>query len=285
MAATHPDAYWKAVALGIEAENRKATVYIKHDLSLGIAREAILRRVLINETPGPFEVKTGLIRVSRPGDPADGHTSKQCDLLVYNPHTDPPLYRMDDFVVVPQSAARYVVEVKSDLKDDKGFRKILAMGQSLRPCQVPLGAFAYDGVGFDTFVDYVVRHIDGDAVNLPECFAVHSRDFVAFRCRTDDDTGYRPRHYFVMNLARAEYPPAEGQTSEARAAGWATQFFLRACNRWLRLTPDYDRAVLNFFHGLRALPEAKVWISATGRVGHAPLPLEEAAPNPPRPPP
>jgi hypothetical protein len=37
MAAEHPDEYWRAVALGIEAENQKAKVYVTHLPSLGVA--------------------------------------------------------------------------------------------------------------------------------------------------------------------------------------------------------------------------------------------------------
>src|SRR6266852_4946966 len=111
MPAEHPYDYWKAVALAIEAENAKAKIYVAHDASLGTAREAILRRVLVNETPGPYKVKTGLIWAACPEGNREPCVSKQCDLLVYDSHADTPLYRIDDFVVMHYNAAKFIVEV------------------------------------------------------------------------------------------------------------------------------------------------------------------------------
>jgi hypothetical protein len=78
----HPAEYWRGVGMTIVGESRKAGAYITHNLSLGAAREEILRKHLIEETPGRFAVKTGLIR-KETGNPA--HVSRQCDVLVYDP--------------------------------------------------------------------------------------------------------------------------------------------------------------------------------------------------------
>src|ERR1700732_4077708 len=51
--------YWSAVAQGIDAENRKATLFVRQNPSLGLAREAILRNLVERQTPAPFTVATG----------------------------------------------------------------------------------------------------------------------------------------------------------------------------------------------------------------------------------
>ena len=105
MPADHPPKYWQAVANVLEGESAKAEVYVNHSLSLGVAREAILRNIVMDETPGPFSVKTGIIRESSSGD----LVSRQCDLLIFDPNVDTPFYKMDEFVVIPSACARCVI--------------------------------------------------------------------------------------------------------------------------------------------------------------------------------
>lgn len=53
--------YWQAVAGGIDAEETKASLFIKHAPSIGVAREIILRELLVRHTPEPFRIATGFI--------------------------------------------------------------------------------------------------------------------------------------------------------------------------------------------------------------------------------
>src|SRR4051794_18514958 len=57
--------YCQAVARGIDAEEAKARLFIHHNDSLGSAREAILRDVLVKHTPEPYKVRTGFIYQGR----------------------------------------------------------------------------------------------------------------------------------------------------------------------------------------------------------------------------
>src|SRR4051812_11041884 len=71
---TDPD-YWRAVALRIDAEEQQASFFLSHNESRGVAREAILRDLLVKQTPEPLRVKSGFVRRIKPAV----HCSKQCD--------------------------------------------------------------------------------------------------------------------------------------------------------------------------------------------------------------
>jgi hypothetical protein len=159
MASIHPQDYWLALAQQLDAESRKAAVYVSHRASLGAAREAILRKLITAETPGPFKVKTGLIREQEVEK--EPRVSRQCDLLIYNPHSDPPLYRMEDFVVVDRRVASAVIEVKSNL-ENKEFTEIIQVWKAARWCRIPVFGFAYEGIQFSTFLEYLRK-----AINTP----------------------------------------------------------------------------------------------------------------------
>jgi hypothetical protein len=132
MPSEHPEAYWKAVAKGLEAESEKAAVYVSHNPSLGVAREIMFKELLIKETPGPYLIRTGIVRES----PSGGMVSKQCDLIVYDPHAGTAFYSIKDFVVVPKTIARVVIDIKSEINAEK-LAEIVAVTQSLGPLNVP----------------------------------------------------------------------------------------------------------------------------------------------------
>ncbi len=88
--------YWQAVAKAINAEDEKLRLFVNHPTGLGTAREAILRHFLVTHAPEPFRIATGFIchLLAKVGSPEASHqwTSKQCDLLVYNPQIARPYY-------------------------------------------------------------------------------------------------------------------------------------------------------------------------------------------------
>src|SRR4051812_34714922 len=108
-------AYWQAVAKGIDAEDQKASLFVRHPARPGGAREVILRNLLIHQTPEPFRVSSGFVCKFVWADPI---ATRQCDVLVYDPRVAQPYYAIDSFVVVSQPASRLVVEVKSNLGQD-----------------------------------------------------------------------------------------------------------------------------------------------------------------------
>ena len=259
MAANHPKEYWQAVAKGLEAESEKASVYVTHALSLGIAREAILRRVLIDETPGAYLVKTGLIREKSQG----GVVSRQCDLLVYNPADDTPFYRMDDFVVIPAAMAKIVVEVKSGLnakEKDSDLEQIMDIWSSNRLLSIQTMGFAYEGMMPETFIQHAIRLFKNDTANLPVCLAVHSRNYLGIRPATYALGQNLP--FFLLKFG------AFG----ADGAAMATAYFLQWYSMLLNKSPLELHYVKDWFNRVQLPTEAKCRIMSDGSVIEGDMP-------------
>lgn len=99
-----------------------------HYPSLGRYKERLLARTIRDFIPRIFEVGTGFVLFphedpSPPGGP-DHHdllnrsafsVSRQCDILIYEAATVPPIFKDDDFVVIRPEAVRAVIEVKGSL--------------------------------------------------------------------------------------------------------------------------------------------------------------------------
>jgi hypothetical protein len=99
-----------------------------HYPSLGRYKERLLAQLIRDYIPSQFEVGTGFVLfphedLSPPGGP-DHHdplnqsafaVSRQCDILVFDSTTVPPVFRDGDFVVVRPEAVSAVIEVKGSL--------------------------------------------------------------------------------------------------------------------------------------------------------------------------
>ena len=99
-----------------------------HYPSLGRYKERLLSQLIRDYIPSQFEVGTGFVLFphedsSPPGGP-EYHdplnqsafaVSRQCDILVFDSTTVPPVFRDDDFVVVRPEAVSAVIEVKGSL--------------------------------------------------------------------------------------------------------------------------------------------------------------------------
>jgi hypothetical protein len=250
MPANHPEAYWQAVAKGLEAESEKAAVYVTHGASLGVAREAIFARLLRNETPGPFRVKTGLVRG---GARRSVVTSRQCDLLIYNPDENTPHYAMEEFVVVPADCARIVVEVKSTL-NKMHFKKAIEVWKSTRSLSIPTLSFAYQGMAFKGFVTYMSQIIKADALDSIQCVAVHAKNYLAIRAT--QWAGKMPHPYLVLNFRKLG----------AKGFGMATAYFLQWYARILEIRSLPANQVADWFNRVALPEEAKAQIAPDGTV-------------------
>jgi hypothetical protein len=93
--------YRAALSHKLSASNTVATMLIKHNASVGAAREQILRDELAMRTPEPYRVSSGLISQFEPKE----CTSKQLDVLVYNAGVSQPLYGTPPNIVIPRKAA------------------------------------------------------------------------------------------------------------------------------------------------------------------------------------
>ena len=250
MPADHPPKYWQAVANVLEGESAKAEVYVNHSLSLGVAREAILRNIVMDETPGPFSVKTGIIRESSSGD----LVSRQCDLLIFDPNVDTPFYKMDEFVVIPSACARVVIECKSKI-DSNAMPTVIDIWQSTRPMSISTLVFGFDGVKFNTFTKSCVDLMDGDTVNLPPCICNHKQNYLAIRA-SEMAPGVG-RTYHVLDFDKFE--------NENKGC-MATAYFLQWYSWILRNRTVDAKQVNDWFNRLNLPDEAKIVIHSDGTV-------------------
>jgi hypothetical protein len=238
----------------------------------------MVARLIRNETPDRYRVETGLIRNTDPHDPRN---SRQIDLLVHDPSNAPPLYRWEDFVVVPDRTARAVVEVKSNL-DRRGFNELLSIHESVRtvnsgvPGRIPTFGYALTGVGFATFTDYLAETIKENRIaridprftaadanqNLPTCIVVQEENYIAV---TPSDT--RAGEWFcgAIKYPRSQFPD-----------GTETGVFI---DLYSGLIQPGDGSTLNLYHlsgwfNRQQVPvECKVYIDQHGGIRNGDMPL------------
>jgi hypothetical protein len=112
--------------------NRLAQIIgTSHEPSVGRYKESLLRTCIAQFIPRRYSVGTGFIAFTREshlrehaGDNTDlwnlkGHyVSHQLDIVVFDDHNFPPIFRDGEFVVVRPESVRAVVEVKGYLKKD-----------------------------------------------------------------------------------------------------------------------------------------------------------------------
>lgn len=217
--------YWQAIARGIDAEEQKASILIRHNASVGAAREAILRDVLVKQTPVPYRVASGFVFVDQPQE----WCSKQCDVLVYDPTVAQPYYSIGDLCVVARWSAKLVSEVKSRL-DQEAWSELLGIWSDTSWVPVPTLGFAYDGVTFDTFLNYLKTTIRDEDKGVPTLVAVHGRNYLFLRSeyRLAPDESRPKRHRPAVFQIAVNFGEIE------RYSGWASATFLDFYLRFLR---------------------------------------------------
>lgn len=217
--------YWQIVSQGMEVEDRRLRMFVRHKASLGVGREHIIRKLLTDHTPEPYRVNTGF--VAHPASPSV--TSDQCDVLVYDPRASQPLYRIDEFVVVPPAAARIAIEVRSNMSfgDDSGWKQVVRVHRSMRPAfPTEVFGFGFRGPTFETFVAGVAAEMKGDILNVPECVVVHKRDYLCVRSTR--------RAALPENTAPPRVCVALDFSKVANAHGSATGYFFHCYHERIR---------------------------------------------------
>lgn len=98
--------------MAAEADMAEKWVQDRHWPSVGISREATLRRFIASYLPQQWRCDTGFV-VGVNGR----ELSRQCDVIIHDRASYAPLYVEDDFVVVRHDAVVAVVEVKSRVNE------------------------------------------------------------------------------------------------------------------------------------------------------------------------
>jgi hypothetical protein len=269
--------YWHAVAKTIDAEDEKLSLFVPHSGELGRAREAILRHFLLAHTPDPFRVETGFIcRFSgQVGslEPSYRWTSRQCDLLVYNPQISRPYYSFENLVVVPHQAAKSVVEVKTHLVE-REFQQMVDLWEELHWLgEINVMGFAFEGWTFDTFIERLKEAIRDRRYGVANCIAVHRKNYIFIRSEyalaPPSPERHRPARYqFAVNFDAAE-------KKQSLSSGCFLDTFLRqlpAAGGYRALS--IETYLPHWFNQLPLPPEAKLVITDDGNVSHGLLVTE-----------
>lgn len=113
------DNYFGMVAREFCARSEQIRYIMKtHGPSIGVGHEVLLRSFLRDYLPKWVSIGHGFVRGN------DGAMSNQTDLIIYNSTYYAPLYRIEDFVIIPPEALIASVEVKTKLKKSEFLKSI-----------------------------------------------------------------------------------------------------------------------------------------------------------------
>lgn len=244
-------------------EDRRLRMFVKHKGSLGTGREAIIRKLLAEQTPEPYRINTGFVVYA----PDPRRCSSQCDVLVYDPKVSQPLYRIDEFVVVPPEATRLVIEVRSNMsvtrKKREGARRpgldqVFAVHASMAFFARSVLGFGFDGPTFGTLLTGVVQRMQGKPENVPDCILVHRRNYILIRV-ADPHVPDGPNKTLFLGIDFAPLGTA--------AEGFATALFMRLCHERLTSLMPYNADIIALWARDMKIPHEKLKvIRSTGEI-------------------
>ncbi len=111
--------YFQLVAAQLLSRLAELKVFIsKHNPTVGVLTETVLRDFLATRLPKSVEVAQGFV-VGR-----DGVVSRQVDVIIFDCLDFVPHYRLQDLVVVPADAVLAVIEVKTTI-DRRRFHEVI----------------------------------------------------------------------------------------------------------------------------------------------------------------
>ena len=267
--ASHVEDFARGIAMVLQGESLKASCYVTHGASLGTLREKMVSNFVRHETPERFRVGTGLVRSHD-----RNVTSRQCDLLIYESDSVAPLYRWDDFVIVHDTAARAVIEVKSEM-DQRNFDKLLDVHISLIDIElrsgggvfIPTFGYGLCGVAFETFLTYLKNALTSNRLNvadnqrqlnLPLCITVQKHNYLGIRPLRS--TPGNPDAFCVVDFSKATDQKAQP------VDGIETGFFLHFYTEVLRsrTLAIEDTMLYQWFNNLPVGNDGKAWVTPDG---------------------
>lgn len=102
--------YFNLLSAELMGKLAQVKTYInKHNPTIGVLTEGILRSFLSDHLPKAVSVAQGFVANEI------GAMSRQCDIILYDSHHYSPLYRVNDIVVVPVESVLAVIEVKTTI--------------------------------------------------------------------------------------------------------------------------------------------------------------------------
>ncbi|MCF6404458.1 hypothetical protein L3C95_16290 [Chitinophaga filiformis] len=176
----------------------------KHNPTIGLLTEEILRRFLATFLPKGVSVEQGFVVG------VDGELSKQIDVIIYDSLKHAPYYRINDIVVVPSSSVIAVIEIKTTVKSRTAFHEIISYFYSISKqlhCNTGTYLFIYNSATVEMLGSYFhsfkhpgnYQKFDHDTfLNLPDVITgINSsyhlkKDYVTFE---SDKMGYTSYNY------------------------------------------------------------------------------------------
>jgi len=120
----------------------------KHNPTIGIVTEEILRSFLKEHLPKFISVEQGFIRNN------DGNTSKQCDIIIYDSSLYAPFYRINDIVIVPAESVIAVIEVKTSITSGIFHDTLDYFKEIKNICFRPTYLFIYNAETIESIASY-----------------------------------------------------------------------------------------------------------------------------------
>lgn len=119
-------------------KSRRIDLLLNHRGTVGSYREELLRSLLTQILPKQYEATTGFIQ----------GCARQLDIIVWDAANFSPLFREQNFVVVPLEAVRAVIEVKTTLSSGSLWEALEILRDTFRHRQTPApifkAVFAYE---------------------------------------------------------------------------------------------------------------------------------------------
>jgi len=173
----------------------------KHNPTIGVLTEEILRTFLRNHLPKAVSVKQGFILSD------DGGLSKQCDIIIYDSQNYAPFYRINDIVIVPREAVLCIIEVKTTI-NNMIFHKSIDYFKSLPNCEQ---ARTYLFIFNSQSVAQIQRHFS----NYKHEGSYQSFDHDSFQMLPDEIVGINESYHLVK----------EAIISERDAIGYCARYY------------------------------------------------------------
>ncbi|WP_209444211.1 DUF6602 domain-containing protein [Pedobacter borealis] len=193
----------------------------RHHPTIGIVTEEILRSFLKEHLPKTISVEQGFIRN------ADGETSRQIDIIIYDSSFFAPFYRINDIVIVPTESVVAIVEVKTSM-DNARFHDALDYFKEVKKiCYKPCHLFIYNAPNIASisgyFDSYRAKH------------GPYTYDHDTFQLLPDEITGIKESYHLKQDYVDAGrdtygYSCFEYKNSEGTEINALQHFYLSIYN-------------------------------------------------------
>jgi len=151
--------YRKSISQELMSIKDRLRSFVSHWPEDGRYKEIILRNVLCNYLPFNVSLGTGFI-VGESQTNRSIDTSSQIDIIVYS-NAIPPLFQIDDLVVVAKESVLGTIEVKTNLRTqniDSIFKKAYSNGALIGRQTVFNGIFCFENSSF--MHDQLPHHLE-----------------------------------------------------------------------------------------------------------------------------